>query len=296
MAASLDIKLKRLSKIYHQGETVSGVVIVQSKDSLPHQGIMMFVEGVATLTLSSKSVGRLEAMYSSVKPLNVFSHTLEIAKPGKFMPGRMEIAFEFPLQAKGNKVLYETYHGVYVNIQYKIQCNMKRPLLNKDLSKECEILLEYKTGENAITKPLSFTITPGSLQNIKDKTKVPRFTVRGKLDSSMCCITKPFTGEIVVERSEAVIRSIELQLLRVETVGSAEGFSQEATEIQNIEIGTGDVCHGLTIPIYMVFPRLFACPTIEATNFKIEFEVNIVVVFEDDQLIMEKFPIKLTRF
>ena len=33
------------------------------------------------------------------------------------MPGRMEIAFEFPLQAKGNKVLYETYHGVYVNIQ-----------------------------------------------------------------------------------------------------------------------------------------------------------------------------------
>ena len=43
----------------------------------------------------------------------------------------------------------------------------------------------------------------------------------------MCCITKPFTGEIVVERSEAVIRSIELQLLRVETVGSAEGFSQE---------------------------------------------------------------------
>ena len=45
----------------------------------------MFVEGVATLTLSSKSVGRLEAMYSSVKPLNVFSHTLEIAKPGKYV-------------------------------------------------------------------------------------------------------------------------------------------------------------------------------------------------------------------
>lgn len=69
-----------------------------------------------------------------------------------------------------------------------------------------------------------------------------------------------------------------------------------ATEIQNIEIGYGDVCHGITIPIYMVFPRLFVCPTLDTTNFKIEFEVNLVVVFLDNQLIMEKFPVKLTRF
>ena len=67
------------------------------------------------------------------------------------------------------------------------------------------------------------------------------------------------------------------------------------SEIQNIEIGAGDVCHGLSIPIYMVFPRLFSCPTLETTNFKVEFELNIVVVFADDRLIMETFPIKLTR-
>ena len=69
-----------------------------------------------------------------------------------------------------------------------------------------------------------------------------------------------------------------------------------ASEIQNIEIGSGDVCHGIAIPIYMTFPRLFACPTLESTNFKVEFELNIVVVFHDDRLIMETFPIKLTRF
>ena len=71
---------------------------------------------------------------------------------------------------RGHKVWEQLYYGIETVLffQYKIQCNMKRPLLNKDLSKECEILLEYKTGENAITKPLSFTITPGSLQNIKD--------------------------------------------------------------------------------------------------------------------------------
>lgn len=68
------------------------------------------------------------------------------------------------------------------------------------------------------------------------------------------------------------------------------------TEIQNIQIGEGDVPRQIAIPIYMIFPRLFTCPTLLTTNFKIEFEVNLVVVFEDDRLITENFPIKLTRF
>lgn len=40
-----------------------------------------------------------------------------MVKPGKFPSGKTEIPFEFPLHVKGNKVLYETYHGVFVNIQ-----------------------------------------------------------------------------------------------------------------------------------------------------------------------------------
>lgn len=50
-----------------------------------------------------------------------------------------------------------------------------------------------------------------------------------------------------------------------------------ATEIQNIQIGDGDVPHNIPIPIYMVFPRLFTCPTLITTNFKIgkllQFEI-----------------------
>lgn len=51
--------------------------------------------------------------------------------------------------------------------------------------------------------------------------------------------------------------------------GCAEGYARDATEIQNIQIAEGDVCRCLPIPIYMVFPRLFTCPTLETTNFKI---------------------------
>lgn len=54
-----------------------------------------------------------------LQPLQLINYSLDIAKPGKLPSGRTEIPFEIPLKAKGNKELYETYHGVFVNIQVK---------------------------------------------------------------------------------------------------------------------------------------------------------------------------------
>nr|CAB3267631.1 Down syndrome critical region protein 3 homolog [Phallusia mammillata] len=295
--ATIDIKLDRHTKIYHETETVRGVIVVTSKNSLVHQGISLTCDGVVALTLSAKNVGRIEALYNSVKPVYMFSYATEAEKSGKLPPGKTEIPFEFVLKSKGsNKHLFETYHGVYITVQYTIKCVMKRPLLSKDLNAENEFLVELKSGAKSSVKQVPFTINRTSVQNVNTKANIPRFSIRGKLDSSQCCILRPFTGEFVVEHSETAIQSVELQLLRVETVGSVEGFAREVSTIQNIEIGSGDICRGLTVPIYMIFPRLFSCPTLDTTNFKIEFEVNIVVVFEDDSLVMENFPITITRF
>ena len=68
-----------------------------------------------------------------------------------------------------------------------------------------------------------------------------------------------------------------------------------ATEIQNIQIADGDVCRNMAIPMHMIFPRLFTCPTIAAKNFKVEFEVNVVIHLTDGHLITENFPIRLVR-
>ena len=67
----------------------------------------------------------------------------------------------------------------------------------------------------------------------------------------------------------------------------------------------------MPIPVYMVFPRLFVsmiyidfcnsfdeeytCATVAARTFKIEFEINLVVMLDDGHLITENFPIKLIR-
>ncbi|ELK08511.1 Down syndrome critical region protein 3 [Pteropus alecto] len=277
-------------------EMLSGVVVIFGKDPIQHQGVSLTAEGTVNLQLSAKSVGVFEAFYNSVKPIQIISSTMEMVKPGKFPSGKTEIPFEFPLQGKGSKVLYETYHGVFVSIQYTLRCDMKRSLLAKDLTKTCEFIVHSAPQKGKLTpSPVDFTITPETLQNVKERALLPKFLIRGHLNSTNCVITQPLTGELVVESSEAAIRSIELQLVRVETCGCAEGYARDATEIQNIQIADGDVCRSLSVPIYMVFPRLFTCPTLETTNFRVEFEVNIVVLLQGDHLIAENFPLKLCR-
>ena len=295
--ASLEIKLKKASKVFKEGDLVKGVVIVSTKSDLSHNGLTLTMEGSVNLQLSAKSVGVFEAFYNSLKPIQLVQYSIDLAKPGKIPHGTTEIPFEMPLRAKGGtaKKLYETYHGVFINIMYTLKADMKRSLLSKDLQKVSEFIVEFTAGEKIVAKPVDFTSSPESLENVKKHAKVPDFLVRGKIDSVNCCITQPFSGEVVVEKSSTPIRSIELQLVRVETCGCAEGFARDPTEIQNIQLADGDVCRGLPIPIYMVFPRLFTCPTLSTSNFKVEFEVNIVVIFQDDHLVTENFPIILTR-
>lgn len=292
---SLDIKLKKASKVYKEGDLVKGVVVVTSKGDLGHNGVTLIIEGTVSLQLSAKSVGVFEAFYNSLKPIQLVSYSIDLVKPGKFPHGTTEVPFELPLRAKAGKKLYETYHGVFVNVTYNLRAEMKRSLLNKDLQKSLEFIVEYVETERGEDKPVDFTVTPQSLENVKDRANVPDFLVKGTIDTVNCSITKPFCGEVTIEHSAAIIRSIELQLVRVETCGCAEGYARDPTEIQNIQLVDGDVCRGMKIPIYMVFPRLFTCPSLSTSSFKIEFEINIVVIFQDDHLVTENFPIKLTR-
>lgn len=80
------------------------------------------------------------------QPIQLVSCVLEVASPGKIPAGKTEMPFEFPLTPRPNKTLYETYHGVFVNIQYLLRCEMKRSFLAKDLLKVSEFIVECKVG------------------------------------------------------------------------------------------------------------------------------------------------------
>ncbi|XP_026479389.1 Down syndrome critical region protein 3 homolog [Ctenocephalides felis] len=301
MSISVDIKLKKNNKIFFEGEVVAGIVEVKSNSDIKHDGITLSMEGLVNLQLSSKNVGILESFYNSVKPIQlIFSH-IELASPGKIPAGKTEIPFEFLLKpsGKGNKVLFETYHGVFINITYLLKCDLKRNILAKDLQKVLQFIIQYKPSPPEPPVPVVYKISPDSLLKTstgRNRINIPRFSISGRIDSTVCCITSQFTGEVVVESTEVPIKSIELQLVRVETCGCAEGYARDATEIQNIQIGDGNVCTNIPIPIYMIFPRLFTCPTLVTNNFKVEFEINLVIIFNDDYLVTENFPIQLKRF
>lgn len=176
---------------------------------------------------------------------------------------------------------------------------MAGSILGRSLQEVVQFFVECPNPEKLSVTPETFSISPDTLTTIPSKKAsakpIPNFRITGKIDSTTCSIQQPFTGHIIVESCDVAIKSIDLQLLRVETVGSSEGFSKESTEIQNIQIGDGNVPHNFQIDLHMIFPRLFSCRTVQERTYKIEFEVNMVVLFEDNRNITEKFPIRLIR-
>eukprot|EP01108_Squamamoeba_japonica_P001290 TRINITY_DN1528_c0_g1_i3.p1 TRINITY_DN1528_c0_g1~~TRINITY_DN1528_c0_g1_i3.p1 ORF type:complete len:235 (+),score=47.34 TRINITY_DN1528_c0_g1_i3:172-876(+) len=220
---SMEIVLRRHDRIYLPGNVVSGHVVVTTPSSMSHQGITMRMEGSVQLQLSAKSVGLFEAFYNSIKPVQLVLQTTTVVPAGKLGKGTHELPFEFKLEPLPGQSLYETYHGVFVNIQYALTADMPRGMLAKNLSANLEFIVEKEpivSTALANAEPVPFEITPQSLENVKKSSlkNIPEFKIIGQLDRAINDITQPFTGHLAVVSCEAPIKSIELQLVRVETV------------------------------------------------------------------------------
>lgn len=185
-----------------------------------------------------------------------------------------------------------------MSITYFLKCELKRKFLAKDCQAKVQFFMQNRPQpiDRAVQVPVHFSISPETLQkSSKDRISIPRFLITGTIDTTTCCVTKPLNGWITIHHSEIPIKSIEIQLVRVEIAGCAEGFSKDATEIQNLQICDGNVSSKIQIPIYMTLPRLFTCPSLQTRNFKINFELNVCIIFKDDYLITENFPLTLFR-
>jgi hypothetical protein len=294
----LEIKLHKFDRVYRPNSRVDGTVVVHAYKGWQHQGLKLVVEGKVYLNSTARGVGILDSMNSN-KPISLFREETELVSPGKFIDGPTDVPFDFIVTTQSGQPLIESYHGVFVSIIYSICISCDRGVMKKGLLKEMEFIVEIPSSRIPESVPSEFNITPESLENVRkeDLAKIPNFKISGKLHRTVCPINLPFTGEVVIEICDSPIRSIELQLVRVETVITEGGSSspREATEIQTIQIGEGNVCRNMVVPMYMVFPRLFSCPTIINTLFKLEFEVNLIVVFGDGYMVTENFPVVLVR-
>lgn len=306
-SSSLDIKLKRHDRTYRPNELVQGTLLVSAFKGWSHNGINMVVEGAVYLSHTNR--GSVGVSPETHRQFPILRHDILITSPGQCPPGISQYPFQFTIQALPDQALYESYHGVHLSVIYKITAVCDRGVMKKALVKELEMIIEIPSPQlgandaatdSLITepKPATFTLTPESLDNVSSKviSSLPKFQITGTLFATNCNIETPLNGEIVIDSAEAPIKVVELQLIRVETITLDGKTTTNSTEVETLQIGQGDVCRGFGIPLYMQWPRLYCCPSAEKVGqFKVSFEVNLAIIYADDYIITENFPVTLYR-
>ncbi|XP_078431032.1 vacuolar protein sorting-associated protein 26 isoform X1 [Wolffia australiana] len=222
--------------------------------------------------------------------LEIRNSSVVIKSSGKLAPGTNEIPFSISLSNDGKtgyQRFYDTFHGGNISIQYLVTAELSRGYLQKSLSVTKEYIVECDKGftsEQSIrANVVSFYITQDTQKHqlMPELTIAGHFRVTGTIPTE-CAISSPLCGELIVESSAVIIRSIDILLLRVESILAGERIITEAATVQTTQIADGDVCRSLAIPIYVILPRLLVCPTLIAGPFSVEFQVSISITFESE--------------
>jgi hypothetical protein len=301
MESTIDVKFRRIDRTYRFNEKFDGVVQINAVKGWSHQGVNMVIEGL--IFLSHTYRGLVGLRDTGNRPITFVKTELKVAPAGKVPEGITDIPFEFTLSPVPGYQLHESYHGVCVSIVYNAYVLCERGVMKRALQRDVEFIVEIPSKNMAEAladpAPINFKITPESLTDNTTKlsiANIPKFLITGKLHRTKCPIHQPLTGEVIVEVSEAPIRSIDLQLIRCEYVDYENRVTNDASEVQMIQIADGNICRNFSIPIYAVFPRLFACANVTtAQNFKINFELNLIISFTNGYVITENFPLFLYR-
>jgi len=190
MATILDIKLNRFDRVYRAGDTITGTVVVQDPKGFSFKQITLDLEGAIGLQLSAKSVGLFEAFYSSMKPVTIINKRTSLAQEGKCQRG--ESTFEFSIELATDNQLHETYHGVYINIQYTLVVDVIMGALKQNMKKSIEFIVEAPESKSVPVNAAKLNIIPASVERVH-KGAIPDFRVCGKIDNLNCDLRKPLT-------------------------------------------------------------------------------------------------------
>ncbi|XP_058091359.1 uncharacterized protein LOC131237553 [Magnolia sinica] len=324
---SIELKLSRATRVYRASEPIEGKIIATLPSSISHQGVRITANGTVNLQIRGGVSGVIETLYSAIKPISIVSKSTEIRSSGKLSLGRTEIPFSLILSSQGRESyerFYETFHGANISIQYLITADITRGYLHKSLSATMEFIIESDRA-NLLVGPVSpemvsFYITQDTQRHqLLPELRSGGFRIMGKI-CTQSSLSDPVSGDLTVETSAVPIHSIDIQLLRVESILVGDRVVTETSVIQTTQasnfssldklIADGDVCRSMTLPIYVMIPRLLACPTVLAGPFSIEFQVSIIISFESEisklypksdlrtprlWLAMETLPLRLYR-
>ncbi|XP_020264760.1 Down syndrome critical region protein 3 homolog [Asparagus officinalis] len=286
----IEVKLSRPSRIYRPGESIEGKIITNSSSAISYHKILVTATGTVNLQVRGGVTGVIESLYSVVKPISILKRSIDVTAPaGRLGPGKTEVPFSFVLSSEdidNRGRIYETFHGGNISIQYLITADITRGYLHKSLSATVEFIVENDNASllvsSASPELVTFYITQDTQKHqLLPELQIGHFCVTGKI-STQCSLADPLSGELTVETSAVPIKSIDIQLLRVESILAGERIISDASVVQTTQIADGDVCRSMTLPIFVLLPRLLVCPTVLAGSFSVEFQVSIVISFQSE--------------
>ena len=296
----LSLSLDSLNRTYHAGDFITGSILIinKSKFDLKFQ-LLVKVIGYYTFYNTKENPPKKKAVPFYKK------YYVTLNEGYSTIGANNQYRFKFPLTSdqcqEELSLIYESYKGAKVTVQYDLYAeattNGKQFISNK---KQIFVMvpgqgINPKFGRKRAN--YQFTLTQNKIDNIKvDKNALPTFNIECYLENINCCIDKAFNGFCTIKECSTEIKSIELQFLRNEKILNPEfqGVS-ETSEIQNLQIGDGDVIRNLEIPVFMIFPRNFCCANLENKDVSISFEMNLIIVLVNGVIIMENFPVNLWR-
>ncbi|KAG9132638.1 hypothetical protein Leryth_024591 [Lithospermum erythrorhizon] len=286
---SIEINLSRSNRTYHPNEALEGKIIAKVASSISHQGIKLKVKGSVHLQVRGGSAGVIESLYGVVRPIPILKKVFDVQPSGRIGSGMVEIPFSVRLRDPGEdnvEKMYETFHGGNISIQYFVTVDVVRGYLQKSLTATVEFIIESEK-DNLPERPVSpemviFYITQDTQRHaLLPELKSGGFRVSGRM-STHCSLADPICGELTVEASAVPIQSIDIHLMRVESILVGERIASEPSLVQTTQIADGDICRGMTLPIYIIIPRLLTCPTIFAGPFSVEFKMIITITFQSE--------------
>ena len=297
----ISLSLDSLNKVYYAGDYIQGSILVinKSKSTLKYD-LLVKVVGYYTFRKSGVNPPKLKALQFYEKSFNVLTDVYST------LGANNSYRFKFPLTSDGcsqnHSNLYESYHGVAVSLGYDIYAEAVSAGKTFD-SKKIKVLvfvpgqgITPKFGRKRVT--YQFNLNPKNIESNKlnDQNLMPKFQIDCFLENINCCVDKPFNGFCNIKECSTQIKSLELQFLRNEKI-HYEDFNGvgEVSEIQNLQIGDGDVIRNLDIPVFMTFPRGFCCANLETQEVTITFEMNLIIVLINGVVIMENYPVNLWR-
>ena len=293
----LQIILENFNKTYSVGDSITGTIQIKNRRNDLKYNLIIYLQGTYILSnRKSQPPTKIKETFLK-KDLKIISEgTLEKSN------NPSSIYFKFPLIPESNDNYYESYHGVVISIIYELSCNLQVINSNENYNSE-KVKININVPGMGINSnfgcklvPYYFNLNNKNMENNQLQNKsLPDFNIECFINNINCNFDKPFDGYIIIHNCNVEIKSIELQFLRHEETVINNVNINETSEIQNLQIGDGDVNKNVEIPLFMIFPKTFSCASLNTPKFKVNFEINVMVVLVDGVIIMDNFPVNLWR-